>query len=156
MPAITDVIQALTTPPLISLQQVLDTNGPFAAGDHTIDTFHTDGAFLLPAGSYGVSGTYGVIVRATTIPINASRLIGFNGIVAGQDESEDTFLDRLCQVVIYRSFPITGALYAIQRLDCQYATQLTLWSAFNGAAPDHIGLHVFPGWAVDLYWMCVL
>lgn len=156
MPAVTDVIQALTTPPLASLQQVLDLNGPFSGGDHVINSFLTDGAFLLPAGTYGVSGTYGVVVRATTIPAAAGRTIGFNGVVAGQDVSLDLWHDRIAQIGILKSFPITGALYPTQVLDASYATQLFLWAAFSGSAPDHVGLHVFTNWAVDLYWMCVL
>lgn len=155
MASITSLIDTIATPPLVSLQQVLDTSGPFASGDHVIDNFTTGGAFLLPAGTYAVAGTYGVVIRATVIPAAAGRRVGFNGIVGGQDVSADEYFDIFAQLVLLKSFPISGAIYPIQVESIQRATQLVLWNGWT-AAPNHIGLHVFPGWTVDLYWMCVL
>lgn len=155
MPTVTDIIDSVATPPLVALQQVLDSLGPYSGGDHVLDNFHTNGAFLLPAGTYAVAGTYGVVVRATTIPAAAGRTVGFNGIVGGQDISCDTWHDRIAQVCLLKSFPITGAIYPIQFEDVYQATQLILWAGLT-AAPNHIGLHVFPNWEVDLYYMCVL
>jgi hypothetical protein len=156
MPSTTDIIQLLNAPPISALQQVLDLNGPFAAGDHTITAFLTNGAFLLPAGTYPVVGTYGVVVRASTIPIRAGHLIGFNGIVGGQDQACDTYYDVFAQVVQFRTFPITGAIYPITFFNITHATTFLSWAAFSGSSPDYVGLHVAPGWAVELYWMCVL
>lgn len=155
MPSPTDIIDQLATPPLVALQQVLDTGGPYSGGDHVLDNFTTSGAFLLPAGTYSVNGVYGVVVRTTTIPSHAGVGKGFNGIVGGQDQDMDNYLDRIAQVCLFKSFPVTGAIYAIQTFDVHYATQLFLWPGLIGG-PNHIGLHVFPNFAVDLYYMCVL
>jgi len=155
MPSPTDIISSLATPPLVSLQQVLDTGGPYGGGDHVLDNFTTSGAFLLPAGTYAVAGTYGVVVRATTIPAAAGHTIGFNGIVGGQDIDMDVWHDTIAQLCLLKSFPITGAIYPIQVEYIHLATELVLWNGLT-AAPNHIGLHVFPNWAVDLYYMCVL
>lgn len=155
MPSITDIIDTVATPPLASLQQVLDTNGPFAPGDHTITQFHTNGAFLLPSGNYSVGGTYGLLVVASTIPGNAGQLIGFNGLVGGQDKDENTYADRIAQVVLYHQLPISGYWAATQRFDIHYSAELNLWPALIGSG-GAVGLHVFPGWSVDLFWMCVL
>lgn len=155
MPTVTGIIDGLATPPLVSLQQVLDTNGPFSGGDHVLDNFHTDGAFLLPAGDYAVLTTFGVLVRTTTIPARSGFTIGFNAVVGGQDVSADTFEDRIAQVCLLKSFPITSAILPVETVDVHMATQLILWPGLI-AAPNHVGLHVFPGFSVDLYWMCVL
>lgn len=151
----TSIIDLLSTPPLVSLQQVLDKSGPYAGGDHVLDNFTTDGAFLLPPGTYAVGGTYGLVVRATVFPAAAGRQIGFNGIVGGQDISMDLWFDNIAQVCALKSFPISGAIYPIDVFDVHYATQLILWEDLV-RAPNHIGLHVFPNWSVDLYYMCVL
>ena len=155
MPSATSVIDVITTPPLASLQQVLDTNGPYHAGDHEIVSFHTNGAFLLPAGDHDVSGTYGVLVIATTIPAAAGHTIGFNGLISGQDRSCDLWHDRIAQVCLFHQFPISGAWLNTDIFDVHYASQLILWSVFVGSG-GRIGLHIFPNWAVDLYFMCVL
>jgi len=155
MPSGQGVIETLATPPLASLQQVLDTNGPFAGGDHVIPSFTTSGAFLLPAGTYPVAGTYGVLVRAATIPPEAGFIIGFNGIVGGQDVSQNKFRDPIAQLCLVSSLPITSAKIVTDIFDVQYATQLFLWDA-RFATFEAIGLHVFPNFSFDLFWMCVL
>lgn len=155
MPAITDIIDTVSTPPLAALQQVLDTGGPYSGGDHVLSTFHTNGAFVLPSGTYQVNGTYGVLVVASTIPIAAGHVVGFNGIIGGQDKDEDTYLDRIAQIVVYHSLPITGLYVATQRYDVHHTFDLNLWQPYllTGSV---IGLHVQPGFAVDLYYLCVL
>lgn len=154
MPSSVGVIDILTTPPLVSLQQVLDTNGPFGAGDHTISSFHTNGAFLLPSGTYPISGTYGVLVQPSTFPATAGRLLGWND-ASFPTASGDYYLDRIAQLVQLRQFPISGAFLPMEYNDCHHTQDLFLWSAFL-QAPDKIGLHVFPNFSVDLFWMCVL
>lgn len=154
MPSITDIIDTVATPPLASLQQVLDTNGPFAAGDHTISSFVTNGAFLLPAGTYQVNGTYGVIVQASTFPAQAGRIFGWND-AAFPTISGDQYLDRIAQVCLLHTLPITGATVITETFDVHLASQLFLWPALIGAGTS-VGLHVFPNFAVELFWMCVL
>jgi hypothetical protein len=154
MPSITDIIDTVASPPLASLQQVLDTNGPFAAGDHTITQFHTDGAFLLPAGNYDVTGTYGVLVEVSTFPAHAGRIDGWND-AAFPTISGDTYLDRIAQVCVLHNLPLTGATIITMTYDVHLPVQLFLWTPLLGAGTK-IGLHVFPNFAVELFWMCVL
>lgn len=154
MPTATSVIDTVTTPPLASLQQVLDTNGPYAAGDHTLTSFHTNGAFLLPAGDYDIGGTYGVIVQASTFPSGAGRLLGWND-AAYPTISGDTYNDRIAQVCLLHQLPITGAWMISQTFDIFLPSQLELWPVYIGSG-GRIGLHVFPHFAIELFYMCVL
>lgn len=154
MPAVTDVIDAIATPPLATLQQVLDTGAPYGPGSHTLDTFHTDGAFLLPAGTYGVSGTYGVLVNVHgTIPPAAGLRKGWvDGAIFASGE---VYFDLIAQVVLLHQLPLTGAWVPTELHDCNALSQLFLWPALLGS-PAKIGLYVGPNWNVDLYYMCVL
>lgn len=155
MGTITSIIDTVLTPPLASLQQVLDTGGPYSAGDHPLENFSTGGAFLLPAGTYGVSGTYGVVVNTTTFPPAAGQLIGFNGIIGGQDKDENEYRDRIAQLVLYHQLPITGLFAPFQRFDVFHGVETFMWPVYLGS-PAWLGLHVFPNFAVDLYYLCVL
>lgn len=154
MPTITDIIDTVASPPFASLQQVLDKNGPFSAGSHTITQFHTDGAFLLPAGDYDVTGTYGLIVQASTFPISAGRILGWND-ASFPTISGDEYRDRIAQVCVLHNLPITSATIITQSFDVHQPQQLFLWQPLL-AAGTKIGLHVFPGFEVELFWMCVL
>lgn len=148
------VIDTVTTPPFAALQQVLDTLGPYSGGDHTISQFHTNGAFLLPAGNYDVSGTYGVIVQASTFPARAGRTLGWND-AAFPTISGDTYQDRIAQVCLLHNLPITGATVITETFDATLPQQLFMWPVYIGSGTK-IGLHVFPGFAVELFFMCVL
>ncbi len=154
MSTVTSIIDTIATPPLASLQQVLDTGGPYAAGDHTLATFATGGAFLLPAGTYGVGGTYGVIVQASTIPSVAGLTFGWND-AAYPTISGDVYEDRIAQLCLLYTLPISGATVIGQTFDVSLASQLMLWPAYIGGGTK-IGLHVAPGFAVELFYMCVL
>jgi|SRR5215467_5254187 len=154
MPVSVDVIDTVATPPFASLQQVLDTNGPFGSGDHTISQFHTNGAFLLPTGNYDVGGTYGVIVQASTFPSSAGRIFGWND-GAFPTISGDEYLDRIAQVCLLHILPITGAYVISATFDVHLPSQLLTWPLLLGSTAK-IGLHVFPGFAVEMFYMCVL
>lgn len=154
MPSTVGIIDTLTTPPLASLQQVLDTNGPYTGGDHTLLQFHTNGAFLLPAGNYDIGGTYGVIVQASTFPAVAGRTLGWNDATY-PTISGDNYHDRIAQVCMLHQLPITGAWVITETFDIHLPSQLCLWPVYIGAA-GRLGLHVFPNWAVELFYMCVL
>jgi len=154
MPVSTGIIDELSTPPFASLQQVLDTGGPYAAGDHTLVHFTTGGAFLLPAGTYDIGGTYGVIVQVASIPARAGLTIGWNDgaepIISG-----DEYEDRMVQLCLVRTLPLTGA-HVITEVHNQYlVSQLYLWPVLLGSA-TRIGLHVNPGFSCDLFYLCVL
>jgi len=154
MPTTVDIIDAISAPPLASLQQVLDTNGPYGPGDHTLTQFATNGAFLLPAGSYSVSGTYGVIVQVNgVIPASAGFDIGWNdiSILASGDEYEQ----RIAQLVLLHTLPITGAKVITLQTDINTISQCVFYPLLIGTAAT-IGLHVSPNWHVDLFYLCVL
>lgn len=154
MPTSVSVIDTVATPPLASLQQVLDTNGPFGSGDYTLSQFHTDGAFLLPAGNYDIGGTYGALVQASTFPVRAGRTVGWNDVTY-PTISGDTYEDRIAQLCLLHQLPITGAWIISQTYDIFLPSQLNLWPVYIGSG-GRLGLHVFPGFAVELFFMCVL
>lgn len=154
MPAVTSIIDGVTTPPLATLQQVLDTNGPYGAGSHLLSSFHTGGAFLLPAGTYDIGGSYGVVVQVEgAVPPQAGFTEGFNdGSVVG---SGDRYNRRIAQICLLHQLPISGAWVITEQHD-QYGPQaLYLWN-INLGSPAKLGLFVSPGWHVDLYFMAVL
>jgi hypothetical protein len=154
MPTTTGIIDTITTPPLAALQQVLDTNGPYAAGDHTLANFHTNGAFLLPAGTYDVGGTYGVLVQASLFSPGGGRNLGWND-VSFPTISGDNYIDRIAQVCLLHQLPITGAWIITQTFDIHLASQMCFFSPYIGSG-GRLGLHVFPHYAVELFYLCVL
>lgn len=149
----TGIIDSLATPPLSLLQQVLDDLGPYGAGDVTLSDFHTSGGFLLPAGTYSVSGTYGVIVQASLFPAIAGRELGWNDATF-PTISGDTYFDRIAQLCVLHQLPTTGAYVISSTHDIFLASQLVLWPGLIGG-PAKLGLHVFPNFAVDLFYMCI-
>lgn len=150
----TGIIDSLGTPPLGSLNAVLDDTGPFTAGSWSFNTFHTSGAFLLPAGTYQVHGTYGVIVVPNgAIPITWGYTIGFDsGGALGPEGTR--YENRLCQVVPMHQI-LSGALVPIDIVDVFTVPQIITWP-FRLIGGDQLGLFVAPGIAVDLYYLCVL
>lgn len=155
MPAPTGIVDVLSTPPLSLLQQVLDTGGPYAAGDHTLTTFTTGGAFLLPAGTYDVGGTYGIMVVVNgAIPVHWGYTIGWDGGV-GPVFDGFVYENRIAQVNLQRQLPISGAWATTEIFDTHAIAALFLWPVVIGSAA-RIGLHVQVGIAVDVFYMCVL
>src|SRR6266576_4144801 len=149
MPTPVSIIDALSSPPFASLQQVLDTSGPYHAGDHTLTQFTTGGAFILPAGIYGISGTYGVIVVVNgAIPHAAGFTIGWND--AAILASGDVYHDRIAQVVLLHTLPITGAKIIYSVSDIVMIDQVVYTPLLVGT-PLTLGLHVQPNWSVDLF-----
>lgn len=154
MPAIVDIIDAVTSPPIAALNPVLDTGGPYGPGDHTLTTFSTNGAFLLPAGTYSISGTYGVIVNVNgVIPPQAGFDIGWNDVSILA--SGDVYEDRIAQVAMMHTLPISGAKLIFELADIKTISQLVYSPLLVGSALT-LGLHVEPNWHVDLFYLCVL
>jgi hypothetical protein len=148
------IIDSLSAPPFASLQPVLDLNGPYGPGDYTLPSFRTDGAFLLPAGTYDVGGVYGLMVEVTSIPPAAGLNFGWND-ASFPIASGDYYLDRMVQVCLLHALPITGATIITERHEVHLVQELFLWSTLIGSAAQ-IGLHVNPGFSCDLFFMCVL
>src|SRR5262249_44717426 len=139
-----------------TLTQVLDTNGPYGPGDHTLPSFHTDGAFLLPAGTYQVNGTYGAIVSVNgAIPAFAGFDVGWNDPLGVIVWSGDEYEQRICQVNVLRNTALAPAWVGYQVNDVFLIQQVVRWEPFLGAGMQ-LGLHVDPNWHVDLYYLCVL
>jgi len=154
MPALTSIIDAVATPPLAAMQQVLDTNGPYTAGTHTLTQFVTNGAFLLPAGTYNVSGTYGVIVsQVGAIPAGLGYRIGWTDPTGNYNESN--YQQRMAQMVVQHQLPITGAWVTTDSVDCYTVSRLILWQGLVNA-PGRVGIYVAPFLSFDLYYLCVL
>lgn len=156
MPTVTDIIDTLASPPLASLQQVLDTGGPYGPGNYKLSTFTTSGAFLLPAGTYSVSGTYGVIIQVNgTIPPAAGFRKGWvdpGGVIFASGEAYE---DLIAQTNLLHFLPISGAGIITESHDLHHLQEVYLWPALLGSAAN-IGLYVAPNWHVDLFYLCVL
>lgn len=154
MPVPVGVIDSIAFPPLGLLNPVLDTGGPYGAGDHTLSTFTTSGAFLLPAGTYQVHGTYGVIVVPNgAIPASWGYSIGYDsgGALGGEGF---IYHNRFCQVVPMHQV-LSGFYLPLELHDVHTVPSYLLWP-FRLIGGDLLGLHVSPGVAVDLFYLCVL
>jgi len=156
MPTTQGIIDSIATPPIASLQQVLDTNGPYGPGSHTLTQFTTGGAFLLPAGTYPVSGTYGVLLVVNgAIAPRLGFTLGWIGPGGTLTEDASLFHDRICQLVVQHQLPITGAWVTTSEHEMFELAMLTLWQGLVDA-PARIGLYVAPTFSVDAFFMCVL
>jgi len=142
--------------PTISVQNaILDENGPYTAGSHTITDFLTTTAHgLLPAGTWPIGGTYGVVVSVNgAIPITWGYSQGYDS--GGPVGFEGwRYYNRFAQVVSMHQ-DLGGAFITIQVEDVHYIQQWIplIWIPLGG---DRLGLHVSPDIAIDLYFMCLL
>ncbi len=156
MPVSTSIIDTIASPPIAALQQVLDTGGPYGPGSHTLPNFATNGAFLLPAGVYPIAGTYGVLIVVNgAIPGGISRFPGWIGPGGSLTEDGTHYATRICQLMVQHQLPITGAQITTDERNMFEISMLTLWQGIIDA-PNRIGIHVAPNFAVDLFYMCVL
>jgi hypothetical protein len=146
--------QALISPPIALLDPVLDENGPYAAGDHTITDFLTTTAHgLLPAGTWPIGGTYGVVIVPTTIPATWGYDIGYDS--GGPIGAEGyVYENRFAQVVIMHG-AISGGFITVEVVNC-HLVQTFVPTPFIPLGADRFGLNVSPGVAVDVYFMCLL
>jgi len=154
MPTITSLIDEAISPPFATLNPVLDSNGPYATGNYNIDSFTTTGAFLLPAGTYDIGGTYGVLVRVATVAPAVGVRTGWadaTGVASGGDEWQR----RICQLVLLHWLPIPSLWIPTMVQDLNMFDTLVAWPVLLGSG-SRLGLHVDPGWSVELFFMCVL
>jgi len=152
MPQTVSIIDTVLNLPLDALQQVLDTSGPYAAGDHTLTQFTTTGGFVLPAGTYQVHGTYGVIWQANgTFPPEVGVSIGYSDPLAYP--VGDIYEPRLIQVVPQVQLPTTGLWVATDITDGRTLRGLVTWPLH--VANQRLGIHITPGWAFDLFYLCI-
>lgn len=148
------VIDQVLSPPIGSLNPVRDTNGPFTSGVHTFTSFTTDGAFLLPAGTYDIHGTYGLIATPTNVPTPWGVEQGFDS--AGFWSQEGWRMDlRWAQLVIEHQL-FSGAFAPVEFRECHYLAEMMLWP-FRLIGGDQLGLWVPPGGAsVHIDYLCLL
>lgn len=154
MPVPTGVVSTLFAPPIGLQSPILDEDGPFTAGDHTITTFLTTTAHgLLPAGTWPIGGTYGVVVLASTIPLPFGYSIGYDsgGPIGGEGYF---YFERFAQVVVMHQ-ALGGSYVTVQTQDCNLLQQYIPLS-FTPGGGDRIGLHVTTACAVELFFMCLL
>ena len=155
MPQTTGVSSLIVSPPISLLRPVLDENGPFSAGDHNITSFLTTVAHgLLPPGTWPIGGTYGVLVQPNgAIPLTWGYEIGYDSGGAIGNEGF-VYENRFAQVVVLHQ-AIGGGFISVQIADC-HLLQNYIPLSFIPVGGDQIGLHVTPGVAVDLYFLCLL
>lgn len=138
------IIDFAAAPPIGTLNPVLDHNGPYAAGNHTLTTW-LDGATVR-----NISDSFGVLVQFSgAIPPKL-------GLVPGYDDGGlvvmDEFDMRLCQLVVQHQF-FSGAWTVTQLEDLHVLPFTTRWQEI---LPGRLGLYVLPNIAVDLYFLRLL
>jgi len=151
----TGVANILVSPPIALLRPVLDENGPYSFGSHTITDFLTTTSHgLLPAGTWPIGGTYGVVVQPNgSIPATWGFDIGYDSGGAIGNEG-DIYENRFAQVVIMHQ-AIGGGFITIEQVDIHQVQQFVP-TPFVPVGGDRLGLFVSPGVAVDLFFMCLL
>lgn len=150
-----DIIDQIATPPLGTLDIVLDENGPYTFGNYDLDTFVTTVTHgLLPPGTHQVHGTYGVVIQLNgAIPTTWGVKFGYSSLVSSGNEG-DIYENRICQAVLMHQL-LGGAWVATDVEDVHRVPFLMQWP-FRLIGGDLLGLNVSPGVAVDLFYLCVL
>lgn len=151
----TGIAQTIAQPPISATRPILDEAGPYGTGDHNLTTFLTTTAHgLLPAGTWPIGGTYGVIVVPNgAIPTSWGVRIGYDsGGALGQEGYQ--YDNRFAQLVLLHA-AIGGFLVPVIYRDCLHLQEYVAWDLVI-LAGDQLGVHVSPGVAVDLYYMCLL
>jgi|SRR6185295_775187 len=146
--------QLIASPPIALLDPVLDENGPYGAGDHTITDFviTVPHGILLP-GTHPIGGTFGVIIQPTVIPLTWGYEIGYDS--TGPIGAEGyVYENRFAQLVVMHG-TISGGYVTILTANC-HSLQTYVQTPFVALGADRFGLHVSPGISVDLFFMCLL
>lgn len=153
-PLVSAIAQLLVHPPLGAMVPALDSGGPYFEGDYTKDHWSTAGGTLVPAGTYAVNATFGVIVNLRTAP---PPTWGFNLGWSSHpvlDYSGYTFHNRIAQVILQRQL-LTGLLVNVAEMNVHQYMQMAVWD-LDVVGTLRFGLHVEPGLQVDLYWLVLL
>jgi hypothetical protein len=151
----TTIGSTIIQPAVSLLRPVLDENGPFGFGSHTITDFLTTTAHgLLPAGTWPVGGTYGVIVQPSgSIPVAWGYELGYDS--GGSIGAEGwVYENRFAQLIVMHQ-AIGGSYVTMSVTDCHsLQTYIPMDLVIGGG--DRIGLYPSAGVSVDLYFMCLL
>jgi hypothetical protein len=131
-------------PPIGTLRQHLDGNGPYGPGTHTLTTWSLDGA------DHDVSDSFGVLAQVNgAIPSSWGYKDGWVSPDAQYDAQH--YYNRICQLVVQQF--LGGAWITTQLLDAQDILVAMLWEV---ALPGRLGLWVPPALAIDLYFLRIL
>lgn len=107
---------------------------------------------MLPAGTYGVAGTYGIVWALNgAIPPTLGTLDGWVDPI-GSIADGVRYDQRLAQLVIQHQL-LGGAFLNTQIVDIHY---LTGGFTFDNALPSRIGIWVAPPLLLDLFYLCIL
>jgi len=154
VPTLSGIIDSLVIPPIGTLIPCLDSGGPYYAGSWSFNTFTTPGAGAMPAGTYSVHWTYGVIAIVNgTIPAGWGWVDGFDSGSALGSEGY-YYHNRFCQIVPMHEL-LSGLLCPMEVIDVHRPFQINTWP-LRLIGGDQLGLHVSPGISIDLYYLCVL
>lgn len=150
----TTLVDELVAPPFATLVPVLDLNGPYREGSHTLPSFRSGESFTLPSGDHDVGGTYGVTVQLNgALPTSMGRKPGW---VSPDGEYDTTrFYDRLVQVVLQHYLPLQGIYVTAGVWDVDMFPLTITWPVLIGSGA-RVGLYVSPFLAFDLFYLCVL
>jgi hypothetical protein len=135
MVAIEGVIDFLKAPPIGALGPNLDPRGPYAPGSHTLTTWD---------GVHDVSGTYGLLWTATTVPAGWGYQRGW---VSGALNNDGNITEGWWLQLIALHQLFGGAWVKDQQQEIYSYQGYIRWTE---AQPGAIALYVQPGWAVDL------
>ena len=148
MPGVpTGVIDTILHPPVGTLTNKLDTNGPYTAGSHTISTWNDSGT------ARNVSNTFGMIAVVNgAIPTHWGRELGWDDPITAFGGTY--YQGRVLQVVVQHQLLLgLGGYVDTQIEDVFQAAKIMTW---NEALPGRIGLYVAPGWSFDLQFLMAL
>lgn len=153
MPQIVPIIDTVLSPPIGLLRPVLDEDGPYGFGSHTLTTFTSTAGVLVGDPTHNVYGTFGVIVQLQgAIPPPWGYTIGYDsGGAIGAEGFE--YIPRFAQAVPQHQL-LTGFWQALDVVDIVRLEQMLLWP-FRLVGGDRLGLYVMPAITVDLYYLCL-
>lgn len=142
-----NIIQQFLHPPVGTLTNKLDGNGPYGPGAHTISTWDDGGS------SRDVDDTFGAIAIVNgSIPVNWGYTLGWNDPITAAGGTY--YQSRVLQVVVQHQLLLgLGGWIDTETFDLNRAFNLMLWSE---ALPGRLGLYVAPGWSFDLQFLMAL
>lgn len=116
----------------------IDPRGPYGAGDHLL----TDDGL----GTSYSNATGFVLLATGTFPPGWGRKLKFNGLWHSQDWSDDQYNPPMAYWTLF-SVNLLNVPFLYDRGSMSHARELIL---FDNALPEAIGLHVEPGWSIDI------
>jgi len=143
----TGVIDTILHPPIGGLTNLLDYNGPYTAGPHTLTTWNDNGT------TRSVSNTFGMIATVNgAIPIEWGLELGWDDPITGFGGTY--YQGRVLQVVVQHQLLLGLGGYVDTQIENIFQAAVAM--TWNEALPGRIGLYVAPGWSFDLQFLMAL